>query len=106
MSALNSAHQVGQLIYSIEQQINACYVSGVDYSQLVVAKEALMQHLVTLKQSLDYAMESYGYYGIVPDLEDLRGLVAEVGYDQARQVYGDELDEVWAASAGGSDGFV
>lgn len=102
MSVLYLATQVRQIVNDLEGQISECYIRGIDYTYLSMAKEAMENHLVTLEQSMDYKMEMFAYYGATPDAEDLQGLLEEVGYDQARTLYGDDLDEALAEVLGSS----
>lgn len=82
------------MLTNIDWQMNECYVRGIDYTYLIVAKTALTQHITTVQQSLEYQMDAYLYYGTVPDPSELNDLLEEVGYDQAKELYGDELDEL------------
>ncbi len=94
MSTSDLVQQTMQLLASIDWQLNTCYAQGVDCTQLLVAKNALMQHLDNVKKDLNYQMEAYNYYGITPDLEALASLIEELGYDEVKQLYGDVLDEL------------
>ena len=78
----------------IDGQINVCYLKGLNYSYLVAAKEALVYHIATLQQSVEYQMDLYSAYGVVPEFGELENLLEEVGYDQAKELYGDDLDEI------------
>lgn len=94
MSTFDLVQQTTQLLASIDWQLNICYAQGIDYSQLMIAKDVLMQHLDNVKKDLSYQMELYRYYGTIPDLEALASLIEELGYDEVDQLYGDVLDEL------------
>lgn len=101
MSSLNLVSQAQQMLTNINWQMNECYVRGIDYGYLVAAREALTRHITTLQQSLDYQMDAYSSYGVVPDPIELNDLLEEVGYDQAHELYGEELNELLLSYDGG-----
>lgn len=91
--------QIGQMVNELDVQVSECYMHGIDCSYLMAARGALMNHLVTLKQSLAYKMDLWDNYGVPLDeggAVDLYGLVEEVGYDRVSEIYGDGLDEALA----------
>lgn len=96
MMVLDLANQIKQMVSDLDNQIADCYIRGIDCSYLNLARGALTSQLTVLEQSMDYKMEMYGYYGVPPDPEDLQSLLEEVGYDQARYLYGDDLDAALA----------
>lgn len=94
MNTLDLARNAEHILQQIDQQITNCYLDGVDYSRLAVAREAIVEFLTSLKQGMDYKMDLYRGYGVLPDIEELQELVDEIGYEQVKLTYGDDLDEV------------
>jgi len=101
---MQMAYELEEALHKTDQLINLCYASSLDYHFLVTAKEAMTNQLAVVKQSLGYKMEEYESYGIPLDDEEVEGikvLIEEVGYDTARSLFGETVDIVLAEAAKG-----
>jgi len=90
-------YELEEALHKIDQLIDLCYTNGVDYRFLVTAKEAMANQIATTKQNIAYKMEEYENYGTLLDDEDVEGikvLIAEVGYNTVRSLFGESVDAV------------
>jgi hypothetical protein len=93
VSTIVLVHRAKGILDEINYQMQECYSNGIDYSYLIIARDAITCYLTTVEQSLGHKIDLYSYYGEPLDSEELRQLIDEIGYDQAKLLYGDELDE-------------
>jgi hypothetical protein len=98
---------VGELeeaLHKVDQLINLCYTDGLDYRFLVTAKEAMTNQMVIIKESVAYKMAEYEDYGTPLDDDDVEGvkvLIEEIGYDNVRALFGEAVDTVLAEAVKG-----
>jgi hypothetical protein len=81
----------------LQQHIQQCYSHAVDPTHIVNALKLLMAHTEGVKQSLPYKVARNDYYGDELDeasYEELRELIAEVGYEEVSAVLGDGVADI------------
>lgn len=101
---MQMVYELGEALHKIDQLIDLCYASGLDYRFLVTAKEAMTSQMAMVKQSVAYKMEEYEDYGTPLDDEGVEGiklLIEEVGYDNVKSLFGETVDVVLAEAAKG-----
>lgn len=102
MILTQTVYEIEEALHTIDMCINACSESAIDYTSLFSAKEALISQLASIKQTLTYKMEQYEAYGEPLDevgLEEIRASIEEIGYDQVRLLFGDNVDTVLSEAA-------
>lgn len=102
MTLLQTVDEIEEALRKIDACINACFDVEVDYTFLFLAKEALTNQIMGIKETLPYQMDQYEAYGEPLDeigIESLRASIEEVGYDQVRSLFGDSVDTVLSEAA-------
>lgn len=92
-------YELEDALHKMDQLINLCYTGGLDYHFLTTAKEAMTSQLVLAKESIAYKMEEYEDYGTplnVEDVDGLKVLIEEVGYNHIKALFGESVDMVLA----------
>lgn len=102
MILIQAVCEIEEALHKIDMCINACLDTTIDYTFLSLAKDALTNQLAGIKQTLTYKMEQYEAYGEPLDevgLEEIRASIEEIGYDQVRLLFGDNVDTVLSEAA-------
>jgi hypothetical protein len=84
--------RVEEVIAEIDSWIDVCTSQSLPCDRLLVVSELLTGQVVALRESLAYKIEQYDNFGIFLDEEDadeLRSLVAEIGFDIVHDLFGD-----------------